>query len=531
MKAFLKLLIKPNNDYGLFTMNSFSLSWIQKSSFSQSCLLTLLTGLPALLLTIVFSGCSQHHSSSLRKITSPAPAKPDTVLPQPTPELVAHKLFSGQALQSDYRQALTLIPAFHQQITARKDTLSQTDAARLKPLLHPVLNWVHQQAIQGDANARLMFGYCSWKGLGTLPNAKQGLNWLSKSSAQGNAMATWQLALLRMEFKKPDTVDTIARAARAGIPEASLLYGEINRDGINIPRNYMTARQWFEKAAQSSQPLSQLNMGLMNIYGMGGSQNFDIARQYLSNALAHHKEAAYWLARMAIGGYGPVATTETIHNWLLNSLESQSSRESTTLLGYINASSSDYDSAANLFQRNSPLDPLACHNLGTLYFIGMGVPPDYTSALQFLETGANSGLLPSMRLAGYSYLHGLGTPVTPERAWLWFYKGATLGDAWSAWAAGLLLETGYGVQADVVSAYAWQSVALAWGWTAGAGRRDALAARLNRQSLMQGQKLAQKIFNDYNYQRTTPAPYLIHQIQIASEARKSVQTGLGIPTG
>ncbi len=512
------LLVKLIRDYELFTMNAFSKSWVPKSSFLYSCQLLLLIGLQTTLLT----GCSHHRTDSTPRISSPPPESASHTLHQPSPELVAHKLFSGKALQSDYRQTLPLIPSLHQQIEARKDTLSQTDAARLQPLLHPMISWIRQQAVQGNANARLMLGYCTWKGLGVLPDTAQGLEWLQKSSAQGNAMATWQLALLRMELKKPNTSDSIASAARAGIPEACLLYGEINRDGINIPQNYATARRWFEKSATASQPLAQLNMGLMNIYGMGGAQNFDIARQYLTNALAHHKESAYWLARMAIDGYGPVTTPETIHAWLLNSLESQASRESTTLLGYVNARNRDFESAASLFQRNIPLDPLASHNLGTLYFIGLGVAPDYASALLFLETGANYGLLSSMRLAGYLYLNGLGTPTTPERAWHWFYKGATLGDAWSAWATGLLLETGFGVPADLVSAYAWQSVALAWGWTTGAGRRDALAARLDRHALTQGQKLAQKIFNDYNYQRTAPVPYLIHRIQMASEAGKPI---------
>ncbi len=454
---------------------------------------------------------------------SPSPAVPEAklppvrdLLPQPGLELVAHKLLSGKALQADYRQAVKLIPSFHLQLAARRDTLSTTDAARLQTILHPIINWIQSQATKGDASARLILGYSYWKGLGVLPDNQQAQQWLEKSGAQGNAMATWQLALLQLESKQHDAVTTVASAAKSGIPEARLLYGEINRDGISTPQNYSLARQWFNKAAQDRLPLAQLNMGLMTLYGMGGAQNFEQARQFLLQASPSRREADYWLARLGIEGYGPEVSAATIHQWLLNSLESQASRESTTLLGYTDAVRHDYGAACSLFQRNTPRDPLAAHNLGTLCFTGLGTPPDYQTSLLYLQTGAEYGLVASMKLLGYLCLNGLGTPERPEQAWHWFFKAATLGDAWSAWAAGLLLEAGHGVSPDPVAAYAWQSVALAWGWTTGAGRRDALAASMDRQALMQGQKLAQKFFNDYNYQRGVPVPYLVYPIPDAA---------------
>jgi localization factor PodJL len=174
-------------------------------------------------------------------------------------------------------------------------------------------------------------------------------------------------------------------------------------------------------------------------------------------------------------------------------------------------------------------DAAAEYEIGMRYLEGRGLPQNSAEALRWLERAARSGLAPAQFRLGGLYEKGQGTKKDPEAARklylsaaekgnakamhnlavlyaegidgkpdyktaaIWFRKAAEYGTADSQHNLGILYARGVGVEQNLAESYKWFALAANQGDRDSANKRDEVAARLDRGSLMAA-KLAVQSF-------------------------------------
>ena len=111
-------------------------------------------------------------------------------------------------------------------------------------------------------------------------------------------------------------------------------------------------------------------------------------------------------------------------------------------------------------------DAIAQGELGFMYFTGQGVPKDVVQAASWIRKAAEQGLADAQVGLGVMYDNddnGWGVPKDDRQAAFWGRKAAEQGNAHAQGGLGLMYYTGRGVPKDYVQAYAWFNLAAAQG--------------------------------------------------------------------
>jgi len=174
-------------------------------------------------------------------------------------------------------------------------------------------------------------------------------------------------------------------------------------------------------------------------------------------------------------------------------------------------------------------DPAAEYELGARYSEGRGVRQDLQEAVRWLERAADAGFAPAQfRLASLNekgeglkkdlpaarrlylaaagqghakamhnlavlYAEGIDDKPDYKAAAQWFRKAAGYGVADSQYNLAILYARGIGVQSNLAESYKWFALAAAQGDRDAAQKRDDVASRLDRQTMMAA-KLAVQTF-------------------------------------
>ncbi len=160
----------------------------------------------------------------------------------------------------------------------------------------------------------------------------------------------------------------------------------------------------------------------------------------------------------------------------------------------------DYATALRLYR------PLAAqgnaeaqYNLGIMYSIGWGMPPDAAEAAKWFRLAANQFRLAADRgdaqaQAGLGQLYyiGRGVPQDNAEAMKWFRLAANQGDASAQAMLGVMYENGQGVPKDDVLAYMWLNLAALQRNMFAPKERDDLAQRMTPEQIVEAQKLARE---------------------------------------
>jgi uncharacterized protein len=138
------------------------------------------------------------------------------------------------------------------------------------------------------------------------------------------------------------------------------------------------------------------------------------------------------------------------------------------------------------------LEPLAEHHiyiavqLAVIYEDGkFGVPHDEAKANQWWRKAADHGDEEAQILLAEKYIDGHAFGLAAE----WFRKAADAGNPDAQVRLGLLYERGDGVPQDYVLSYMWFSLAAATS-TVNDEHRDEVAAKMTREQIAEGQRLA-----------------------------------------
>jgi len=172
----------------------------------------------------------------------------------------------------------------------------------------------------------------------------------------------------------------------------------------------------------------------------------------------------------------------------------------------ISAQSADWKTAqyyANLTKQAASGDAIAQNDLGAAYAAGDGGnwPKDEVRAFGWFSRAAEQGLALAQKNVALAYLNGKGVLQDHRQAAAWFRKGAEQGNVEAQYNLGVLYYTGDGVPQEYAESYFWLDIA-APGMLGSANQkwvsnyRDAAAAKLTPEILLQAQERARKWFED-----------------------------------
>ena len=129
--------------------------------------------------------------------------------------------------------------------------------------------------------------------------------------------------------------------------------------------------------------------------------------------------------------------------------------------------------------------------LGTMYFVGQGVPQDRAEAIKLYRLAAEQGNAHAQDSLGFAYLDGVEVQQDYAQAAKWYSKAADQGNIDAQFNLGTMYELGTGVPQDYVRAYMWFSLVAAPGERIYASEsRDRIARHMTAQQIAEAQKLA-----------------------------------------
>jgi uncharacterized protein len=99
--------------------------------------------------------------------------------------------------------------------------------------------------------------------------------------------------------------------------------------------------------------------------------------------------------------------------------------------------------------------------LGGWYYVGRGVPQDYSEATLWFRKAADQGYAQAQHALGRLYYKGHGVPQDYTQAAAWYRKAADQGNALVQAALGSMYYSGHGVPQDYTEAYFWLDLAAA----------------------------------------------------------------------
>ena len=262
------------------------------------------------------------------------------------------------------------------------------------------------------------------------------------------------------------------KAAAAGSAAAMSNLGNLFYHGNGAPKDYAEARKWFEKAAAVGIAVAMNDLGVLYRNGDGVPQDYAEARRWFEKAAAagnaagmnnlgnlyyvgngvakDYAQARLWYEKAAATGY-PVAMTN-LGNLYANGDGVQK----------------DYAEARRWYEKAAAAgNATAMNNLGNLYYNGNGAPKDYAEARKWYEKAAAGGNSAAMNNLGNLYRNGSGVAQDYAAARAWYEKAAAAGNVFAMNSLGNLYYYGNGVPKDYAEARKWYEKAASAGNPAG----------------------------------------------------------------
>lgn len=136
------------------------------------------------------------------------------------------------------------------------------------------VQYLYNQAEQGDARAAFLLGTRFASGRGGARDDSEAFRWFKRASEAGLAEAQYNLGVMYASGRGvPRNMVEAARwykaAADQGIAEAQFNIGTLYGLGLGVPRNETLAAEWLHRAADKELPQAQYNLGVLYEHGRG----------------------------------------------------------------------------------------------------------------------------------------------------------------------------------------------------------------------------------------------------------------------
>ncbi|KAG0046246.1 hypothetical protein BGZ90_008230, partial [Linnemannia elongata] len=163
------------------------------------------------------------------------------------------------------------------------------------------MEWYLRAAEQGLPAAQFKIGFMHLEGTGCSRDKNIALDWFSKAISRKDTDVWSQIAMAYMYFigigvpKSNNTAFSwFLMAARQGSPSAQYFVGIIYRDGKDDSQDqdYSEALVWFIKSASHNDADAQHEIGLMYLQGQGVPKNYLTAKEWFTKAAKFGCKAA-----------------------------------------------------------------------------------------------------------------------------------------------------------------------------------------------------------------------------------------------
>ena len=356
------------------------------------------------------------------------------------------------------------------------------------------------KAKSGDKKYQFYIAKTYQYGQGVAQNKKSALEWYTKSSDQGYAVAKnnlaffysdgeildidldkhfslfcdaasrgLSLATLNIAFLYFNLVDANDRRVFKWMLKASL-QGNVNAQselGLlyyngsgGALQSTTKALEWIQKSATQGNIYAQNNLGWMYQNGDGVTQSYKAASEWYQKSAEQGYDIAQGnLAYLYLNGLGVIANADKAFEWFEKS-SIQGNLYAKTNLAWLYQEGlgvpQDYIKAYALYQLPAESgDPLAQNNLGLLYEAGKGVSQNYEKAFSWFEKSANQGNSYAQSNLGDFYENGKGVSQNYEKAFSWYIKSAEQGNDVGQFNLGLLYQKGLGVKINFIQSVFW----------------------------------------------------------------------------
>jgi TPR repeat protein len=137
-------------------------------------------------------------------------------------------------------------------------------------------------------------------------------------------------------------------------------------------------------------------------------------------------------------------------------------------------------------------------SLGSMYFMGHGVPQDYVKGAKWVRKAAERGNAFGQTELGTMYSLGRGVLQDFTEAVRWFRKAAEQGNAKGHAKLGVMYFLGTGVPQDYVQAHKWLNLAVSQGDKNAATVRDQVAKKMTPAQIAEAQRMARDWVSAFN---------------------------------
>ena len=320
------------------------------------------------------------------------------------------------------------------------------------------------KAKSGDKKYQFYVAKAFQYGQGVAQNKKSALEWYTKSSDQGYAVAKNNLAffysdgeILDIDLDKHSSLLCDAASNGLSLATMNIAYYYSNIVDDNDKRVF----DWMLKASLQGNVRAQSELGLLYFNGSGGAlQSKSKALEWIQKSSnrgdAYAQNNFGWMYQ---NGEGVPKNNKKAFEWYEKSAL-QGHIDAQNNMGYMYASgtgtSKNFSKAFEWYKKSAEQgSQYAQNNLGWLYEVGRGVVKDLKKAFVWYEKSANQGYEIAQNNLDTMFTNGVGVSTDPEKAFEWYKKFALQGNAMAQNNLGFLYEKGEGVTQSYKKAFEW----------------------------------------------------------------------------
>ena len=328
--------------------------------------------------------------------------------------------------------------------------------------------WLSKAAEGGHALAQFSLALRYKLGQGVNKDPEKEVYWYQKSASQGNLEAQYYLALLLLKGEGVEqdiekALFMLSDLAVEGHESAQYqLYTLYNKGNI-VGKDETLSRVYLLKASESGHSDAQYHLG--QIYHEQGllrealywlhlsaDQNYAPAQKMLDGLQTAGKKNLQDIVQVKVVGPSVKVIADrakaaelTVSNIPFLTTDSMAEKEKDVVTESIDqlvsfiptkaqikqslvSNSKSMDDVVELVTNVKEGDPVAQHNLSTLFSDGIVVPKDNRKAFMLMLEAAKQGLTQSQNSVAIMYLDGVGVDSDREQAYFWASTSARKGN-------------------------------------------------------------------------------------------------------
>ncbi|OAQ26828.1 HCP-like protein, partial [Linnemannia elongata AG-77] len=208
-----------------------------------------------------------------------------------------------------------------------------------------------------------------------------------------------------------------ARQASHHHSVGSYLMGQMYRKGYGVEMNQGEADRWDLRAAEGGFSVSQHYIGLR--YFQVGNYT-EALRWYRKAAEQGDREGEFKLGLMHYYGYGVCKNPREAEAWMRKAADREYTPAATGM-GIICLEQERYPEAMTWCLRARE-DPISEYHIGCLFRYGLGVLPNYVTAMEWFQRSAEKKYSLAEYAIGWMYHNGVSVSKDLEEAKKWYRK-------------------------------------------------------------------------------------------------------------